>query len=106
MDCKKFEKMIPLFFAKGMDYFTLNQFYNHMKECPDCKEELTIRFLVTEGIQRLEEGAAFDLQKELEQHLAEAERKLKRHNRFLRLGEILEFILILVIAAAIVWVII
>ena len=106
MDCKEFEKMIPAFFAKEMDYFRLKQFYNHMTECPECKEELTIRFLVTEGIQRLEEGDAFDLQKELGQHLAEAERKLKRHNRFLRLGEILEFLVILIIAAAIVWVIV
>ena len=69
MDCKEFEKLIPDFFEQKMDFLTLNRFNKHMKECPDCKEELTIRFLVIEGIQRLEDGDAFDLQKELKQHL-------------------------------------
>ena len=31
-----------------------------MQECPGCKEELVIQFLVTEGMQRLEDGDAFD----------------------------------------------
>ena len=35
-----------------------------MQECPGCKEELVIQFLVTEGMQRLEDGDAFDLQRE------------------------------------------
>lgn len=29
-----------------------------MQECPGCKEELVIQFLVTEGMQRLEDGDA------------------------------------------------
>ena len=106
MDCKKFEKLIPDFFERKLDYSTLEQFNKHMKECPDCKEELTIRFLVTEGIQSLEEGDAFDLQRELRQHMEEAERKIRRYNRFLRTGEVLEVLAIILMAVAVIWVII
>lgn len=106
MDCKEFEKLIPDFFERKMDFLTLNQFNQHMKECSECKEELTIRFLVTEGIQRLEEGDAFDLQKELGQHLEESERKIKKSKRFLRMGEVFELLAILVIVGIALWVII
>lgn len=106
MDCKEFEKMIPVFFERKMDFLTLNQFNQHMKECPECKEELTIRFLVTEGIQRLEEGDAFDLQKELGQHLEEAERKIRKNKRILHVGEVFELLAILIIAGIALWVII
>lgn len=106
MNCKEFEKLIPDFFDKKMDFLTLNQFNKHMKNCPDCKEELTIRFLVIEGIQRLEEGDAFDLQRELKQHLDEAERKIRRHKHVLQIGEILEVLAILVVIGFALWVII
>lgn len=106
MDCKEFEKLIPDFIEKKMDFLTLSQFNRHRLECPECMEELTIRFLVTEGMQRLEEGDAFDLQKELHQHLEEAEMKVKFHNRFLRVGEVLEIVGIIVIFCAVVWVLI
>lgn len=106
MDCKEFEKLIPDFFERKLDFLTLSQFNKHRLECEDCNEELVIRFLVTEGIQRLEEGDAFDLQKELNQYLEEAERKIKLHNRFLRMGEVLEILAVILIAAAIIWVVV
>lgn len=105
MDCKEFERLISDFFERKMDFLTLNQFNKHMKECPDCKEELTIRFLVTEGIMRLEEGDTFDLQKELGQHLDEAERRIKKNKRMLRAGEVLEILAIIVIIGIALWVI-
>uniref|UniRef100_UPI004056C820 hypothetical protein n=1 Tax=Acetatifactor sp. TaxID=1872090 RepID=UPI004056C820 len=105
MNCKDFEKLIPDFFERKLDFFTLNQFNKHRKECKSCAEELAIRFLVTEGIQRLEEGDAFDMQRELDQHLEEAERKIRNHSRLIRMGEALEILAILAIAAAVVWVI-
>lgn len=104
MDCKEFEKLIPDFFERKLDFLTLTQFNQHRLECEDCREELVIRFLVTEGIQRLEEGDAFDLQKELDQYLVDAERKIKFHNHFLRIGEVLEILAIILIVVAIIWV--
>ena len=77
MECKEFDKLIPLFLDHKLDYKTMDQFKRHKSQCESCNEELTIRFLVTKGIQRLEEGDAFDLQKELEHYMEEAERKLR-----------------------------
>lgn len=106
MNCKEFEKLIPLFIDRKMDFRMLKRFGEHMDCCPKCKEELDIQFLVKEGMQRLEEGDAFDLQNELEQRVAEAKRKVKMNYRFMRIGENLELLLVMLIAVAIVWMII
>ena len=104
MDCKEFERLIPSFIERKMDFWVLKRFGEHMEHCPDCKEELVIQFLVTEGLQRLEEGDAFDLQYELDRQLEEAMKKVKFHYRFIQIGEILEILLVILIAAAIVWI--
>ena len=106
MDCKEFEKLIPFFINRKMDFRVLKRFDEHMEQCPDCKEELVIQFLVTEGMQRLEEGDAFDLQSELEEQLTEARRRVRFHYRFLKIGEILEILLVILIAVTIVWILI
>lgn len=106
MDCKEFERLIPSFIEHKMDFRTMKLFNEHMEQCANCKEELDIQFLVREGIMRLEEGDAFDLQNELEQHLAEANRKIKRNYRSMRIGEWLQLLLVAVLAAVVVWIII
>ena len=103
MDCKEFERLIPDFIARKMDYPTLRSFYGHIERCAECKEELNIQFLVTEGIQRLEDGNAFDLQLELEQRLEETRRKIRFHSVFLHLGIFLEIVAVCLLAAGIVW---
>ncbi len=104
MDCKSFERLIPDFIAQKMDYPTLKSFLGHMGQCADCREELEIQFLVSEGIQRLEDGSAFDLQTELEQRLAAAEQKIKFHNGFMSLGLAMEVIAACLLAGILVWI--
>lgn len=106
MDCKEFQRLIPDYINQKLDFRVLDQFNEHRKNCEDCQEELVIRFLVTEGIQRLEEGDAFDLQKELRQHLEEAEKRIRFHKCFLCIGEILEAAAILTVVAGILWIVI
>ena len=76
MDCKQVEKMIPQFLDDDLTTEELREFMEHIENCTDCKEELTIEFLVSEGLVRLENGAVFDLQKELLECIASAERHL------------------------------
>ncbi len=102
MDCREFERLIPDFMKQKLDFLTLERFHGHMEECANCKEELVIQFLVSEGMQRLEEGDAFDLQKELDQRLSETRRKVKFHYAFLRVGLGLEILSALAIAGVIV----
>lgn len=106
MDCKEFEKQIPDFIARKLDYLALKRFCEHMEKCEDCKEELVIRFLVTEGIHRLEDGSAFDLQSELEQRLGEARRRLRFYDRVLRFGVALEILAAAMFIGIAVWILI
>ena len=102
MNCKEFEKNIPEFIAGKLDFLTLQEFGEHMQECPGCKEELVIQFLVTEGMQRLEDGDAFDLQRELEIRLTEAKRKVMS---FLKAGAVLEVITVIFLLGFLGWII-
>lgn len=104
MDCKEFEKIIPGFIGRKLDYPTLKGFHEHMEQCENCHEELVIQFLVFEGIQRLEDGDAFDLQKELQCRLEESERKIRFHERFIRLGTVLEIVASCMLAGIVVWI--
>lgn len=92
MNCKEFERLIPDYIEKKLDYLTLKRFSDHMEHCPDCKEELVIQFLVTKGIERLEDGNAFDLQGELDQRLEEARRKIRLYGRISGIGLMLEIL--------------
>jgi len=65
MDCKEFERKIPSFLQNTMDYESMEAFHKHMSECENCKEELSIQFLVSEGFDYLEKSDAFNLDAEL-----------------------------------------
>jgi len=104
MDCKEAEKLVPDFIAQKMDYPVLKSFSEHIEKCPDCKEELVIQFLVTEGIQRLEDGSAFDLQSELGALMEETKRKIRFHNGFLCLGVVMEIVAIGMLLGIVVWI--
>lgn len=106
MNCKEFEKCIPEYIAQKLDYTKLKAFCRHAEECADCREELTIQFLTTEGIQRLEDGGAFDLQHELNQHKEEAKKKIHFHDRCLQAGVVLESIAVCFVLALVAWLLI
>ena len=105
MNCKEFEKNIPDFISGKLVFLTLQEFGEHMEKCPGCKEELVIQFLVTEGMQRLEDGDAFDLQKELEVRLLEAKRKMKFHMAFMKMGAVLEVLTVIFLMGFLGWII-
>lgn len=104
MDCKTFERLIPEFIAEKMDFPTLKEFIGHMERCGECKEELVIQFLVAEGIQRLEDGNAFDLQAELEQRLEEARQRIRFNGGFMSFGLALEIIAVCLLAGLVIWI--
>ncbi|MCM1091309.1 MAG: zf-HC2 domain-containing protein [Butyrivibrio sp.] len=103
MTCKEFEKLIPDFLERRMNYLTLKKFIEHMETCEECHEELKIQFLVTGVVQHLEEGDAFDLQSELEQRLEDARKKVKLRTVFLYLSAGLETLAIALIVSFVIW---
>lgn len=104
MDCKEFEKWIPDFISDKMHYSTLKGFFRHMEYCEDCREELNIQFLVTKSLQHLEDGRAFDLQRELNQRLEQSRKSVRIQDTFMRLGIILEIAAIGLLAGCILWI--
>lgn len=103
MDCKEFERLIPGFIAGELDYLTLKSFSGHMEGCEGCREELVIQFLVTEGIQRLEDGNAFDLQAELDKRLEETRQQIRVHSIFMHIGTVMEIIAVGMLGGIVVW---
>lgn len=77
MTCKETQKMIPLFLGDDLDTEDLQDFMDHITKCEECKEELSIQFLVSEGMARLETGSVFDLQNELKAQMDAAWHSLK-----------------------------
>ena len=87
MTCKEVEKTIPLFLEDDLDTDDLREFLEHIEECDECMEELSIQFLVLEGLSRLEAGNVFDLKNELDFRMEEAEHALwRRENIFVFAG--------------------
>ncbi len=79
MNCKETEKKIPSFLHDELDGSKLEEFVDHVESCPECKEELSIQFLVAEGLERLEKGNNFNLQEELFMKLEGAEHRINVH---------------------------
>lgn len=97
MNCKDTEKMIPAFLGKELDYNKLDQFLQHVENCPECMEELTIQYLVMTGATLLEEGKSFDLRKVLNALISEAEMNVRRRKRLTVLSYILEALAIIIV---------
>lgn len=81
MDCKTAEKLIPDFIRGRMETREAKHFLAHVEKCASCREELSIQFLVTVGMQRLEDGEAFNLNRELYARLAVAKRHVRIRER-------------------------
>lgn len=81
MECKTAEKLIPDFIRGRMETRTEKHFLEHVEKCASCKEELSIQFLVTVGMKRLEDGEAFNLNKELSARLAVARKHVRIRER-------------------------
>ncbi len=79
MNCKEFEHRIPEFLNQTLDYRYMEAFREHMEKCDSCREELTIQFLVTEGIKHLENDGDFDLDAELGRLLEQNNKNLRFH---------------------------
>lgn len=65
MDCKEFRSLIRAFMRDNLDEYRLAEFLEHYDECEDCRDELRIQYLIYEGLERLESGDTFDVDRDL-----------------------------------------
>lgn len=78
MNCNRFIKSIPKFLNDDLEIDDLRDFIDHVENCETCREELTIEFLIREGLLSLESGSAFDLNRELKRRIENAQNDLKQ----------------------------
>lgn len=64
MDCNRIQKKVNDFLTDQLDDRELKEFLAHIDSCEECKEELAIQYLIYNGLQRLEDGSAFNLNEE------------------------------------------
>ncbi|MDE7476856.1 MAG: zf-HC2 domain-containing protein [Lachnospiraceae bacterium] len=99
MDCKEAQRCIHLFLKDELDVDTAFRFVEHVSSCNECMEELTVEYLLREGINRLENAEDIDVQSELEDRLNRAITR-KRVQKQLKaglflVGSLIFFILLL-----------
>ncbi len=86
MECKEVQKKIHSFIDDKLDSKDSLAFIEHIRNCPNCKEELSIEFLVITGLQRLDSAEAFDLQKELNDKIKVNEENALQRRKMSRIG--------------------
>ena len=65
LECAEVEKQIKPFLDWELNDTDAERFINHLHECPVCKEEFAIQYLISEGLKHLEDGSAFNLNHEM-----------------------------------------
>lgn len=80
VDCKKIEKMIPVYLDNKLSAYEMLALLNHIQECKNCKEELTIQYMVSEGLDRAENEDNYDLLTGLEVRIKESYDQIKAHD--------------------------
>ena len=87
MECKELQKTTHLFIEDKLNSKDTIKFIEHINNCPICKEDLAIEYLVVVGIKRLDSESTFDLQNEItetiETRLRKAKLKIKAYNCFM-----------------------
>ena len=82
MDCKETQRCIHLFLKDELEGTAQEEeFVEHVRSCSECMEELTIEYLLSEGINRLENADEIDVQKELEEMLNRAMLHVRRRKQ-------------------------
>ncbi len=92
MDCKEVQKNIAAFLNGELQGKDAERFLNHIENCEECKEELSIQYLVREGTARLEGGGSFDLSKDLDVLISDSYLAIKKSRRAAWVIYSLEFI--------------
>ncbi len=98
MNCIDAQKLIPQFLDDDLDNHDLAYFLKHVDNCADCREELTIQFLIKVGMKRLEDGNTFNLNKELDNLLIESQKKLRFRKILVRISFVLKVAVVALMA--------
>ncbi len=97
IDCNECELHMNSFVENKLVGEMLWQFLTHVEQCPECFEELEIRYLIAEALGRLENGESIDLRNELAQKIKVTKRAMYFHYFTEDVRRIVEIISMIVI---------
>lgn len=85
MKCEEFVKLIPDFTDNSLEECYYDGFIKHAKDCPDCRDELEIHYMIRVGLERIENDStkSFDIRSELQNQLLQYENRadlIFKHN--------------------------
>lgn len=82
MDCKDAQREISLYLEGKLNGKKELRFLDHVENCPECMEELSIQYLIKEGTARLEDGSSFDLNRELKDKIQHSRKEISRQTKW------------------------
>lgn len=82
MNCNETQKEIQPFLDWELNDDDAQEFIEHLYECPQCKEEFAIQYLIAEGMKHLEDGSAFNLNKEMELRLGSSLTNIHKRRKY------------------------
>lgn len=99
MTCLEAQENMIAFIRNQMDIEKTEAFINHVKVCPDCREELEVTHVLSSALWQLDNDADFkgDYIVELERHLNQVEAKIKRYHKRKVVNRILLPVLLIII---------
>ncbi len=81
IDCKTANKLIPGFLKRTLSLEDKIAFVNHVKNCKECKEELTIQYLVYRGFDEAVSSDNYNLITRLNQEISDAEIEIEERRK-------------------------
>lgn len=103
MECQEFRKSIPEFVNMGLRYDKMAECLSHVKNCPSCRDELEIYFIVERGIK---DNEAFDgpfvLKDIVNECFDKAQHRITRGRRLRRIAQAFKVFVYLVLFIGIV----
>lgn len=103
MTCKEAQDYMQQFLRDGLDNDICEDFLKHVRNCPECKEELQVTHILVSALEELETDTDSDgdYPEKLKLHLQKAEQKIQKNKRrkrinYLLLPIMLLFLLVLV----------
>jgi len=104
--CKDVNGHISKFLKRDLQGLELKRFMAHCDKCDECREELSIQFLIFEGLKQLEkDDNYFNLQKRLDNRLEQCRRDIVVRDRlvmFMTIVVIFSIIAVIVMTALVV----
>lgn len=82
MDCREMQGLIVPFIKSELTMEKAKEFFQHIDNCPDCKEELEVYYMMMVGIKELDEDnpKSLDLHSQFEELLECSRTEINKHH--------------------------